>query len=90
MWPSKSRKSKQHLPGSTELAQRGPTALQIVCSAVAVAAVVAAALIVSGVAVLFGLGWALITAGALIAALAVGAGYSLLYEPAPKPDGTRN
>lgn len=59
------------------------TAPQIVVTAAAVAVVVAVGLMVAGVAVLAGLGWALLTAGALIAVCAVGGAAVLLADGGP-------
>lgn len=59
------------------------TAPQIVFTAAACAVVVAVGLMVAGVAVLAGLGWALLAAGALIAVCAVGGAAVLLADGGP-------
>jgi hypothetical protein len=56
------------------------TAIQAVFSATAAAVVVAIALVCVGVAMLAGLGWALITAGALIGPCAVALAVALLHD----------
>ena len=56
------------------------TAIQAVFSATAAAVVVAIALVCVGVAILAGLGWALIDAGALVGPSAVGAAAALLHN----------
>lgn len=56
------------------------TDIQAVCTAAAVAVVVSIGLAVAGVAVLFGVGWALIAAGATIGPTSVGATALLLRE----------
>lgn len=61
------------------------TILQAVFAAVAFAVLLGCALIVAGVAVLFGLGWALITGGIVLAATAAILGVILLREPDEVP-----
>ena len=60
------------------------SALQMVFAVTLVVVVVAIALVVSGVAVLWGAGWALITAGGLLAVSAVGTAFALLRDGAKK------
>lgn len=59
------------------------TAIQAVFTATVAVVVVAIGLVVAGVAILCGLGWALIAAGALTGPAAVGAGVALLREGGP-------
>lgn len=60
------------------------TALQVVFAATVAVVVVAIGLVVSGVAVLAGTGWALVTAGILLAVTAVVAAVVLLRDGAKK------
>jgi hypothetical protein len=61
------------------------TAVQAVCTATAASVVVAIALVVAGVALLAGVGWALITAGALLGPCAAAGGVALLRDDGRKP-----
>lgn len=56
------------------------TAIQAVFTAIIATIVVGAGLVVAGVAVLFGAGWAFVTAGLLTAASGTGVGVALLRE----------
>ncbi len=60
------------------------TALQVVFAATVAVVVVAIGLVVSGIAVLAGLGWALITGGVLLAVAAVSTSVVLLRDGAKK------
>lgn len=57
------------------------TALQTACAVVVAVVSLGFALIVSGIVLLWGLAWALIAAGSLLAAGAVAGGIALLREP---------
>lgn len=56
------------------------TASQFVFTATVAVVAVAVGLVVAGVAVLFGAGWSLVSAGGLLGVSAVGAGWVLLRE----------
>lgn len=56
------------------------TAIQAVFTATVAVVVVAIGLVIAGVAVLAGMGWALLAAGGLLGPAAVAAGWVLLHE----------
>jgi len=67
----------------TPPAQKRPrlTPVQTVCLAVATTVLIGFALIVTGIAMMFGAGWALVTAGTLLCAAAITGGAALLADP---------